>query len=231
MFAPYFARTCKNYNMKNTLLTLFFSLLTGLCIGQQSPHTPSVYDRDSIWKPDVLLELDSFVYLRKALLGFQQENHAALLSLIDTTTLRLVRELDEMYQTEVLEYKNWFTRKALSGKRKKQGYTYLDMMLKLDALFFYPDVYAVFVSSARLETQPKIEMNQRNHAQSLYVSIMGHLNTIGFAKKDELLRLFEKFRKVGQAMPHTINQDYGLVSEEDRYGFRVVDMLLCLSRE
>jgi hypothetical protein len=231
MFAGRFAKTCKNYNMKNTLLILFFSLLTGLCIGQPPQQNSSVYDRDSLWKPDVMLVVDSFVHLRKALLAFQQENQASLLNLIDTNTLRLARELDEMYQTEVLEYKNWFTRKALSGKRKKQGYAYVDLMLKLDALFFYPDLYAVFVSSARLEAQPKIEMVKRDHAQSLYVLIMGHLNGIGFAKKDELLRLFEKFRKVGQAMPHTINQDFGLVSDEDRYGFHLVDMLLCLSRE
>ena len=217
--------------MKNTLLALILILQTSLCIGQPPQHNSTAFDRDSLWRTDVLLEVDSLVHLRKVLLHLQQENQAALLNLIDTATLRLVRELDDMYQTEVLEYKNWFTRKALSGKRKKQHYAYMDLMLRLDALFFYPDLYAVFVSSARLEAQPKIDMDKRNQAQGLYLSIIGHLNGIGFAKKDELLRLFEKFRKAGLAFPHTINQDYGLVSDEDRYGFRLVDMLLCLSRE
>ena len=178
-----------------------------------------------------MLEVDSFVYLRKALLAFQQENQAALLNLIDTATLRLVRELDDMYQTEVLEYKNWFTRKALSGNRKKQGYSYQDMMLRLDAFFFYPDLYAIIVSSSRLNVHPKIDMDKRNEAQRLFIAILDNVSNLGFTKKEEMLRIFEKFRKTGQIMPHTILQDYGLVSEEDRYGFRLVDMLLCLSRE
>lgn len=217
--------------MKNTLLLLFIFLKISLCVGQPLQHNSSVFDRDSLWKTDVLLEIDSFVHLRKALLAFQQENQASLLTLLDTTTLRLVRELDDMYQTEVLEYKNWFTRKAYSGNRKKQGYAYLDMMLKLDAFFFYPDFYAIIVSSSRLSVHPKIDMDKRNEAQRLFIAITDNLNKLGFAKKEEMLRMFEKFRKAGQIMPHSILQDYGLISDEDRYGFRLVDMFLCLSRE
>lgn len=217
--------------MKYTLLVLILFQQINLCIGQPPQQNTSVFDRDSLWRTDVLLEVDSFVYLRKALLAFQQENQAALLNLIDTATLRLVRELDDMYQTEVLEYKNWFTRKALSGNRKKQGYSYQDMMLRLDAFFFYPDLYAIIVSSSRLNVHPKIDMDKRNEAQRLFIAILDNVSNLGFTKKEEMLRIFEKFRKTGQIMPHTILQDYGLVSEEDRYGFRLVDMLLCLSRE
>lgn len=217
--------------MKYTLLVLILFQQINLCIGQPPQQNTSVFDRDSLWRTDVLLEVDSFVYLRKALLAFQQENQAVLLNLIDTATLRLVRELDDMYQSEVLEYKNWFTRKALSGNRKKQGYSYQDMMLRLDAFFFYPDLYAIIVSSSRLNVHPKIDMDKRNEAQRLFIAILDNVSNLGFTKKEEMLRIFEKFRKTGQIMPHTILQDYGLVSEEDRYGFRLVDMLLCLSRE
>ena len=217
--------------MKYTLLVLILFQQINLCIGQPPQQNTSVFDRDSLWRTDVLLEVDSFVYLRKALLAFQHENQAALLNLIDTATLRLVRELDDMYQSEVLEYKNWFTRKALSGNRKKQGYSYQDMMLRLDAFFFYPDLYAIIVSSSRLNVHPKIDMDKRNEAQRLFIAILDNVSNLGFTKKEEMLRIFEKFRKTGQIMPHTILQDYGLVSEEDRYGFRLVDMLLCLSRE
>ncbi|MEQ1746102.1 MAG: hypothetical protein ABMA02_11790 [Saprospiraceae bacterium] len=217
--------------MKKTLLTVLLFCQCTFGFAQSEQNGITVYDRDSIWKTDVETGMDLFANLRKSLLRFHGENHDKMLTLLDTTAFRLVRELDMLYQDEVLEYKNWFTRNALTGNRKKQGYSYLDMMLKLDAFFFCPDMYAVVISSARLNTHPKIDMEKRNAAQALFVAIMDRLNSLGFAKKDEMLRLLEKFRKAGQAMPHTLNQDTGLVTEEDRYGFRLVDMLLCLSRD
>ncbi|MFN0013675.1 MAG: hypothetical protein ACKVU2_03930 [Saprospiraceae bacterium] len=217
--------------MKKSLLIYLLICQCAFGFAQPEQNGITAFDRDSLWKTDVETGMDSFANLRIALFRFQDENHTKLLTLLDTSALRLVRELDVLYQGEVLEYKNWFTRNCLTGNRKKQGYSYLDMMLKFDAFFFCPDMYAILISSARLNAHPKIDMEKRNEAQALFVSIMDRLNSIGFAKKDEILRLLEKFKKANQVMPHTINQDAGLVTEEDRYGFRVVDMLLCLSRE
>jgi len=213
---------------------VFLLILQSVSTFAQAPKKKIIggmAENDSIWKIDVEMEVAAFVDLRLFLAEFQSENKATFLTKLDAGTVRKITELDSLYQNEVLLFRDWFTRKSITKRRKKQAYSYLDMMIQMDKFFCYPDVYAMILNPLRFQIIPKIDKGVRSKIFSLIEQITSEVKKLNDQEQLEIVKIRENFKKKYPKSPHTLNQDGGALSDEVRQKYELINLLILLNRE
>ncbi|MBK6931943.1 MAG: hypothetical protein IPH12_14200 [Saprospirales bacterium] len=209
------------------LFLLFLQNVSALAQQSDIPKT-NIYEKDTLWSENVTVAVASLVALRTFLFEFNSGDKAAVFSTFDPRTICQIKDLDSLYQEEVLRFKNWFTRKAVEGDRNQQAYSYLDASIQLDKFFFYPDVYAILLNPVRLTVMPKIDVRTRVSATARIMQIAVGLERLAPGAKNTLKTIHADFKRQYPSSPHQLFQ--GAQSEQEKQTYELINLLMWLSR-